>query len=405
MTKAVKLVLALLVSALSPVGASADTNRDIVTLTMTERTGVERRAEWVTIGVPLPKGLVKSTDELYLRQNGRTVPCEVLAVNKWWDNGTLRWVHLIFQSDCPANGKALVILTGASAAPSPKDLVTVTDNPDRFVVDTGAITFEVRKKGFNIIDVVKIQDEVIINSHNRGLYVLVEEDEYCAAFDQDVTVTLEEKGPLHVVLRATGSFKNSKGQRKFDFDCRLCAYAGSPEVRVVVTIINRQGKDADYIPLSALILELPLAIHSGDCLFGSENGGTKRGSLSDKPEAYIYQVSSTEHVFGGAVEGRGPGKQTKPNTIGWGYLWGEDKGIGIGTRWFWQMHPKSIEFTRDGMARAGLYPARHDKLLKIYTGVARTLQRTCMPTSALKTCRTVLMGYMTAKCLGKRSYS
>jgi len=372
MTKAVNLVLALLASALAPVGASADTNRDIVTLTMTERAGVERRAEWITIGVPLPKGLVKSPDELYLRQNGRTVPCEVLAANKWWVDGTLRWVHLIFQSDCPANGNALVTLAGASAAPPPKDLVTVTDKPDRFVVDTGAITFEVRKKGFNIIDVVKIQDEVIINSHNRGLYVLVEENEYCAALDQDVTVTLEEKGPLHVVLRATGSFKNSKGQRKFDFDCRLYACAGSQEVRVVVTLINRQGKDADYIPLGALILELPATIHSGDCLFSSENGGTKQGSLSDKPEAYIYQVSSTEHVFGGAVEGRGTGKQTKPNMIGWGYLRGENKGIGIGIRWFWQMHPKSIEFTSDGMARAGLYPARHDKPLKIYTGVART---------------------------------
>lgn len=46
-------------------------------------------------------------------RQARTVPCEVLAVNKWWDDGTLRWVHLIFQSDCPANGKALVTPAGA----------------------------------------------------------------------------------------------------------------------------------------------------------------------------------------------------------------------------------------------------------------------------------------------------
>ena len=370
MTKAVNLVVGLFGLALVPVGTAGDAHHDIVTLAMKERAGVERRAEWITIGVPLPKGLVKSTDELCLRQNGRTIPCEILPVNKWWDDGTLRWVHVIFQSDCAANDMALATLAHASETTPPKEAITVTEKPDRFIVETGAITFEVRKKHFNIIDVVKIQDESIINSHNRGLYVLVEENEYCAAFDQDVVVKLEEKGPLHAVLRATGSFKKSKGQRKFDFDCRLYAYARSQEVRVVVTIINRQGKDTDYIPLSALMLELPAAIHSGDCLFGSENGGTKRGYLSDKPEAYIYQVSSTEHVFGGAAEGRGPGKQTKPNMIGWGYLRGKNKGIGI--RWFWQMHPKSIEFTSDGMARAGLYPARHDKPLKIYTGVART---------------------------------
>jgi len=372
MTKTVNLFLGYFVLALAPVGTAAETNGDIVTLTMTERAGVIRQAEWITIGVPLPKGLVKSTDELCLRQNGRTIPCEVLPVNKWWDDGSLRWVHLIFQSECPANGTALVTLARASAARPAKELITATEKPDRFIVDTGVITFEVRKKGFNIIDAVRTQDGTVINSHSRGLYVLVEEKEYSAAFDQDVRVTLEETGPLHVVLRATGSFKNSKGERRFDFDCRLCAYAGSPEVRVVVTLINRQGEDGDYIRLGALMLELPTAIRAGVCLLGAEDGRTKQGNLSDSPEAYIYQSTSGEHVFGGAVQGKGSGKQTKPNTIGWGHLSDENKGIGIGIRSFWQMHPKSIEFTSDGIARAGLYPTRHDKPLKIYTGVART---------------------------------
>lgn len=372
MTKAANLVLGLFVLALAQVGTAADTNGDVVTLTMTERAGVRRQAEWITIGVPLPRGMVKSTDELYLRQNGRTVSSEVLAVNKWWDDGTLRWVHLIFQGDCPANGKALVTLARTSATPRPKTLVTVTDKPDRFIVDTSAITFEVRKKDFNVIDVVKIQDEQIINSHNRGLYVLVEENEYSAVFDQDVTVTLEETGPLHAVLRATGSFKNTKGQRKLDFDCRLYAYAGSSEVRVIVTLVNRQGKDADYIPLSALTLELPTTIRAGVCLFGTEDGRTKQGNLSDSSEAFIHQVSSNEHVFGGAVQGKGSGKQTKPDNIGWGYLSDHKMGVGVGIRWFWQLHPKSIEFGDDGVVRAGLYPARQNKPLKVYTGVART---------------------------------
>jgi hypothetical protein len=248
----------------------------------------------------------------------------------------------------------------------------VRERADRFLVDTGAMAFEVRKRAFNVIDAVKIQGKQVIETHKRGLCIEVEGEEYCAALDPDAKVILEETGPLHAVLRATGSLRNLKREKRFDFDCRLYAYAGSPEVRLVASLINRQGRDADFITLSAFLLELPTTITAGDCLFGTENGGIKNGNLSDNTEAYIYQVSSDKHIFGGAVRGEGAGKQTKPENIGWGYLTDGQKGIGAGVRNFWQLHPKSVEFTGDGVARLGLYPARHAKPLKIYAGVART---------------------------------
>ncbi|UCF16336.1 MAG: hypothetical protein JSW59_02540, partial [Phycisphaerales bacterium] len=373
-----------LLSALTAANNISQTDRDVVTLTMTERAGVAREAEWITVGVPLPKGLTDSEQGLCLFQDGAVIPCEIIPVNKWWDDGTLRWIHLIFQSDCPANGTASVALARGRQSPMPKQTVVVTDEPDRFVVDTGAITFGVRKKGFNVLDVVRAKDKTIINTHERGLCVHVESQEYCAALDPNATVALEESGPLHAVLRAKGSMRNAERRRKFDFDCRIYAYAGSSEVRMVITLINRQGKDADYIPLSAFMLELPTAIRAGECFFGSEDGGTKRGDLSGNPEAYIYQMSSNEHVFGGSVEGRGAGKQTKPTNIGWGYLSDGRKGVGAAIKWFWQLHPKSVEFARDGTVRVGIYPARHVKPLKIYTGVARTHEvRLCFDSVAV----------------------
>ena len=96
------------------------TEKEIVTLTMTERAGVDRESEWITIGVPLPKGLADSTEELCLIRDGRTIPCEMLPVNKWWDDGSLRWIHLIFQGSCPANGKASVTLARGRPAPMPE---------------------------------------------------------------------------------------------------------------------------------------------------------------------------------------------------------------------------------------------------------------------------------------------
>jgi len=345
---------------------------ELVTLTMTERAGVDRNGEWVTIGVPLPKGKVKSADELVLLRDGKAIPTEILPVNKWWDDGSLRWIHLIFCSDCPAKGTTPVTLALGKQGIPLKQMVKVTEKADRFVVDTGALLFQVRKNGFNVIDTAKVGDEVIVTHHNRGLGIQVAGKEYLAALDSEVKVSLEESGSLYAVLHATGSFKDETGDKRFDFDCRLYVYANSPNVKVVVTLINRQGETSDFIPLNALFLELPITVDEGTCLFGAEDGGIKKGNLADNTEAYIYQSSSSEHVFGGAVEGKGDGKQTKPDTIGWSDLSDEKKGLGAGIKWFWQLHPKSIEFTSDGIVHIGLYPKRHKKPLNIYTGVART---------------------------------
>jgi len=83
---------------------------------MTERAKVARHGEWITIGVPLPKGTVESTDTLCLVQNGATIPADILAVSRWPGDGSLRWVHLIFQSDCPAGGTRRVTVASVSAA-------------------------------------------------------------------------------------------------------------------------------------------------------------------------------------------------------------------------------------------------------------------------------------------------
>jgi hypothetical protein len=367
-----QLICVSLVLILPSMVGKARATQELVTLTMTERAGVSREEEWITIGVPLPKGQVRSIEELYVLQNGKPIAAEILPVNKWWDDGSLRWIHLVFRSNCPANSKASITLAMGGEASAPQQTVKVAEKTDRFIVDTGAIAFEVRKRGFNVIDAVRIRDEKVIETHGRGLCVIVEGEEYCAALDPNVEMILEEKGPFHVVLRAMGSLLNSRHEKRFNFDCRLYAYSGSSEVRIVVSLVNRQGKAADFIPLSAFLLELPTKITAGKCLFGAEDGGIKTGSLLDDRQAYIYQMSSGKHVFGGAVRGVGVGKQTKPKNIGWGCLADSKKAIGVGIRWFWQLHPKSIELTADGIVRVGLYAARNKESLKVYTGVART---------------------------------
>ena len=64
---------------------------------MEEQVGLDREDEWVTMGVPLPKGKVSSTDQLAVLRDGKPIYAEILPVNRWWDDGSLRWVHIIRQ--------------------------------------------------------------------------------------------------------------------------------------------------------------------------------------------------------------------------------------------------------------------------------------------------------------------
>lgn len=345
---------------------------ELVTLTMEERVGLDRTDEWLTIGVPLPEGKVSSIDQLAVLRDGKPVAAEILPVSRWWGDGSLRWVHLIFPADCPARGRVSLSLALTQNAISPKPAIKVTEEDDRFLLDTGALRFQVRKRGFNVIDTAEIGDETIVSTHGRGLGVQVDGQEYLASLDPEVQVEIEEVGPLHAVLHATGSFRDESGDRKLDFDCRIYAYANSSNVKIVVTLINRQGKTPDFIPLGGFFLELPTSIENGGCLFGAEDGSIRQGSLEEHDEAFIYQSSSSEHVFGGAVSGHGGGKQTKSDTTGWADLSDDGSGLAAGVRWFWQLHPKSIELARSGLVRVCLYPQRHGKPLNVYTGVART---------------------------------
>ncbi len=361
-------VVALTLSAVT----TARAGQELVSLTMIERAGVEHQAEWVTIGVPLPKGRVKSVEDLSLRQGGRPLEAEILPVNRWSDDGTLRWVHLIFAAGCPANDKASVTLTLGEAKATPQNTLRLTESDDKITVDTGPLVFTVRKKGFNLIDTAQVNSETIVRTHGRGWGVCVGGKEYLGALDPNARVIFKEKGPLHAVIHAAGSFRNVAGERQFDFDCRLYAYAGCPYVEAVITLINRQGQEPDKIALDGFFLELPTTVKHGTCAFGTEDGGVNQGSLAEKPEGYVFQRSSSEHVFGGAVTGRGGGKQTKPTAIGWGSLSDGTKGLAAGVKWFWQLHPKSIEVNAEGRLHVGLYPARCSKPVDIYTGVART---------------------------------
>jgi len=254
--------------------------QSVVTLTLTEREGIGRSAEMVVTGVPLPKGRVKDAANLALiGADGKPIAAEIRPVARWLD-GSVRWVHLHFPADCAASSRVTVTLAQGVASPKRPNNLNVTESPEAITVVTGPLKFVVKRRGFNLIDAAWIDEggrgqfderHQVIASHSKGAVVIVGGQPYAAVNDPDVTVAVEESGPMHVVIKAAGVHTNAKGEKRLDFVARLYAWAGSPAVRLVYTFINAQGSDRQ-VPLlaEAVNLDLPTLVKGGRATVGAE---------------------------------------------------------------------------------------------------------------------------------------
>jgi len=357
--------------------------RPVVTLTVEERAGVERCMEPVTSGVPLPRGVVDTPRSLVLvDEQMHAVQANVKAVTRWSDAGGLRWVHLHFQTNLPAYGKRVytLVVTDSHARPT-KERVKVTDQRDRFIVSTGPLRFAIRKSGFNGIDEAWLDSSGrgrftplsrVIAPHQWGLLMRASGTEYRSSLDRQSRVEVEELTPLYVIIKASGTMCATSGSKGFSYVCRLTAYAGKPQVAVQVTVVNIMGpRREDSVPLERLCWALPAVMgKQRRVLLGGESG-VYQANLHPGETAWLYQSSSDDFRVGGVLTGSGKGKTTRPLTTGWAALDNGTLGVTGGVRWFWQLYPKALEVTGEGLLRMDLYSDRA-KPLDIYTGVART---------------------------------
>ncbi len=351
----------------------------LVQLTLSERLGVQRIGETVVGGVPLPQGAVASANVLYLRDaKGRPVPSEIRPVVRWPD-GSLKWVHLHFPANVPPAGNTVVSLMRGTAPAPPLAPLTVRDEPDTITVTTGSIKLIVRKTGFNLIDAAWFDptgqaafgdSRQVLAPHKLGLRVRAGDQDYWAHRDADTKVSVEQAGPMLAVIRAEGAHRNEAGDKKLDFIVRLYAFAGSPSVRVTHTVLNRQGERQDFVDAQAVHIELPTALGGGAAQF---DDGPPVRLAGPESEAFVhaFDARKTRDASGVETAHEFEPEIGLPGRLFWRNAAGQS-GLAAGIRWFWQMHPKSVEARGDGRLTFGLVPERHEAPVRFYCGVART---------------------------------
>lgn len=136
-----------------------------VELTVTERLGLDRFAEPVTMGVPFPQGVIEDVQHLRLLRDGNEVPAQFRVTGRWLPKGGVRWILVDFQTDIRASETQRYRLEygpGVKQAVAPPNSVRITQDDAGYRVDPGVAQFRISKSVFSLFDEVKLADGTVL---------------------------------------------------------------------------------------------------------------------------------------------------------------------------------------------------------------------------------------------------
>ncbi|MBV1858945.1 MAG: hypothetical protein KUG77_11080 [Nannocystaceae bacterium] len=246
--------------------------RDVVTLTLAEPAGHARSRAHVRWGVPLPQGLVGADEPLRLVDSSGTVwPTQARALSLWPD-GSRRWVLL--DTTATLDTDETVELT-LRVPDEPEDLgnpLSVTETAETVEVDTGPLRVEIDRRSGAVLRRAWVEDTLVLDTPDgldRGPFVQMGGTQYLGArltpdttpapgdplqqyrswgtnnldrpanlYDPfDLEVVVEEQGPVHAVVRVSGTHLAQDGSSTGTFIIRVHATRGQRQLRIEQTFI------------------------------------------------------------------------------------------------------------------------------------------------------------------------
>jgi hypothetical protein len=364
-----------------------------------EAAGVGRTGEYVRVALPCARGELQPGTELCVRgPNAVANPCQ-RRVLKAWPDGSVKWLLLDFAATVPAGGELSYHVSPAPAELASGAAVRVDPGAGQWMVHTGAGSFAIDSHVYRpFISVLYRGKELLEAGVSRCRFSL---DGTALLTPHLEQVELEEPGPLHAVLRLTGSLAQaaSSGTPGLRFSSRLHFFAGSMAVRVEFTLHNPQAArhpgglwdlgDPGSLLFRELSLEFSLpdaspgqvrllpepggiplmtAERAGLSLYQESSGGEHWRSANHRNRDGKVPFERRGYLVESAGEALAAGLRATPS------IWLESAaGIGIAAAvpLFWQEFPKEIAAGK-GVLKIGLFPGRFPDQHELQGGEQKT---------------------------------
>ena len=324
-----------------------------VPLTVRETAGIDRHQWPVRAGVPLPKGALKGVEKLQiLDAQGRFVPALFAVANRWWEDGSIQWVHCDFAATVAANSQTPYVLRDVVTLPEFPSPMGFIPRGKAFEVITGPLRFVIGGESNQLFDEVWVDEgwgynfneqTKILDSGNFDLVLTSGGRTFRTSHWTQNRIEVEEHNALRAVVKIMGSFvlAGSK-ENRLDYIARLTTYGGKTYFKLELTLLNRREADFPIDELS-LSFKLNLDLTQQKFILGAEPQDYT-GNFEKAPEASLSQDSAAGYSASGAVQGSGLGKSAR---VGWVDLSDGEHGLSAAVKWFGQLYPKALQVRND----------------------------------------------------------
>ncbi len=203
-----------------------------------ENAGIYRHCEPVSVGIPLPKGLLSGGSMLRLQDwDGNDCPLQTASL-AFWPDGSSKWVLLDFQASVEAYQTLelrLVVETETPRLNNPKSIL-IEQSLDVLKIDTQAACFFLNHKVFSPFERVVIRGQDVLSASGNEIVLT---DDAGKTYDPVIeNIVLETEGDLRTTIKIEGSFQSSGQQAFCDFFSRLSFYVNSALVKLEFTLLN-----------------------------------------------------------------------------------------------------------------------------------------------------------------------
>ncbi len=293
----------------------AETGEFEVKLSVAESAGVARKAEPISGGIPLPRGVFKKDQSFsLLKKGGAEVACQVTPLVVAND-GTLRWVLLDFQDDIAAGATAEYVLKAKVQAAKPATAIKIQDAADAVTVDTGRVKFTVDKQApFGLFKSVEAGGKAVVS----GGEVSYEQLQGRTGWDDGAkwgaakkfkagppqSVKVWYSGPMRVTVEVAGRYPDDP--LKAGYKTWITAWAGKSRVLVKHKLCNSNPDSYTVIPVKRAVVELKL---TGDVTGALLGAAQPLPAAAGQESAWLHQglrpFDVYQDVKGAALAGSG----------------------------------------------------------------------------------------------------
>lgn len=299
-----------------------------------------------SVGVPLPRGLIYSLDQIELRdESGTPIPAQMDIRARWSKYGSIKWIMLDFAANLKGTPRTFYL--HYSPAASTTHAATKV-GPVPFPTKVGdEVTLPIRT------EFLKFDNGLWFDPEGKGNYRRVlDADALTGAYvehengrvyrpDSAAPFVVEESGTEKVVLRREGWYRDAEGDEFCRFVTRYVIFRDSPLLRVFHTWIFTGDGNRDRI--SGMGWRFPFAGTAANEKFLSRFSPDHtwidgKYLVQYRPDQFFVRTDNGDVEF---PDGRAAGVARMDVA---------DTTIYFGVKDFWQNYPSELEFTADAFA-------------------------------------------------------